>query len=486
MLGIAILILSTVIALAAPLLTSYDPVWDTYIAQDYAVPSWFRSLPGGQNLTENLEVITQPGLSTPESLEEWNFTTTTSSATIELRYDRVTGAEDYGCAAIYFRRAKGTGYSGEVKATLAKRFFYPYSGYPGIFKAWVVVLTEGAEYLEQISIKVFFRRLDENATTSYLLWNKRIDEDSEYWITSSPPIDSYASKVWIAKYFGDPMADPTKIVFNATTYYEYAVEIGFTDSKRGMLYKDIEVIVYLDDLNAKLYGDAFGLFGTDYRGRDIFTQLIQGARISLLVGFLSALISVVIGLLVGLFSGYLGGVVDEIVMRFTDMLLVIPGLPLLIVLIAVFKEAFQQPTFIIIIFLLGTLGWMGFARVVRSQVLTLRERPFVEAAKAVGAGKLHVIVRHILPNVMSLVYVSLALSVPAAILSEAALSWLGLYDPNVMSWGRMLFDVQNNHGVERWWWILPPGLSIAAVSLSFILIGYALDETLNPRLRVRR
>jgi len=129
---------------------------------------------------------------------------------------------------------------------------------------------------------------------------------------------------------------------------------------------------------------------------------------------------------------------------------------------------------------------MSFARIVRSQVVSLKERPFVEAAKAVGAGKFHIILSHILPNVMSLVYVSLALAVPSAILAEAALSWLGLFDPRVVSWGRMLNEAQFQQGIDKWWWIVPPGISIALVSLSFVLLGYALDEILNPKLRQRR
>jgi peptide/nickel transport system permease protein len=169
-------------------------------------------------------------------------------------------------------------------------------------------------------------------------------------------------------------------------------------------------------------------------------------------------------------------------MRFTDLLLVIPDTPLYIVLMAVISPSVWN-----LVLLITVIGWTGFARVVRSQALTLRERPFVEGARAIGAGKSRIIMRHILPNVMNLVYVTLATSVPYAITSEAWLSWLGLYDPYVMTWGRMLYDVQNaSEGIKMWWWVIPPGLCIAAISLSFILLGYALDEILNPKLRKRR
>jgi peptide/nickel transport system permease protein len=174
--------------------------------------------------------------------------------------------------------------------------------------------------------------------------------------------------------------------------------------------------------------------------------------------------------------------VDEVLMRFTDALLVLPGLPLMIVLITVLSAG--QYNLNIFIIVIGFLGWMGFARVVRSQVLSLKERPYVEAAKAVGAGTPYILWRHILPNVIVLVYVTLALSVPGAIVSEAAFSFLGFIDHTQMSWGRMLNDAATNPAI--WWTMVPPGLAIAVLSLSFILIGYAIDDILNPRLRTRR
>ena len=182
----------------------------------------------------------------------------------------------------------------------------------------------------------------------------------------------------------------------------------------------------------------------------------------------------------GLVAGYLGGIVDEILMRFADMLLVLPFLPLLLVLIAVLGPSIWN-----LIILMGLLGWMGFSRVIRSQVLSLKERAFVEASRAAGAGALHIIVKHLLPNVMSLVYVNLALTVPTAIVVEAALSWLGLGDPNTMTWGMMLHDIQYWGAYKDWWWVLPPGLCIALLSSSFVLIGYAIDEIVNPKLRER-
>src|SRR2546425_6803024 len=182
----------------------------------------------------------------------------------------------------------------------------------------------------------------------------------------------------------------------------------------------------------------------------------------------------------------MGKMVDEVLMRFTDMLLVIPGLPCLIVLVSVIGDSLGSSRLPVLILVIGFLGWMGFARVVRAQVLSLKERRFVEAAKAAGAGTGHITTRHIVPNIIGLIYVNLALAVPGAILTEAALSFLGLGDVTVMSWGRMLNLVEIYSAQKAWWWVLPPGLSIALVSLAFVMIGFSLDTIFNPKLRSRR
>jgi peptide/nickel transport system permease protein len=196
-------------------------------------------------------------------------------------------------------------------------------------------------------------------------------------------------------------------------------------------------------------------------------------------------VSVGLGLVVGLIAGYIGGATDEVLMRVTDMLLVIPTLPLTIVLIFVLGQSLLN-----IIVVIGFLGWMGFARTVRSAILSLKERSFIEAVRSAGGGRFYIIRKHLVPNVFPLIYITLAMSVPGAIVTEAALSFLGLGPMDVMSWGRILYEYElsgqmASGAFSTWYWTIPPGICIALLSLSFILIGFSLDEILNPRLRER-
>jgi len=473
MLGIGILIFFTVLALAAPLLTPYNPIYSPeIIAADLTYPTWLKYFPGYEKTSENSNPIEDPSFSNNESVQQWVFAAIPPNPNHTLKYVADVGSphSPLGCVVISFERDY-VGQAEELTSVLTKEFYYPYLGPPKRFMGQIYTKAEGVKDVSQwgVEIKVFIQR--ENGERNYLWSAKQGGKyKSEAWITPSiygqdvypPLIDSYR-------------LDPMGTIFSQQTNYKYGVEVLFS--------KDVQkASVYIDDLDLKLYGSAFGLLGTDNAGLDIYTQLIYGTRISLLVGILASLISVTLGLTIGLFSAYLGRVVDEISMRFTDMFLVLPELPLLLVLIAVLGPSIWN-----IIWITGFLGWMAFARTVRSQTLSLKERPFIEAARAVGAGKLHIITRHILPNVMNLVYVTLAMSVPYAIMSEAYISFLGLYDPYIMTWGRMFHEAEAlPGGVQRWWWIIPPGLCIAAISISFILIGYALDEILNPKIRERR
>ena len=222
--------------------------------------------------------------------------------------------------------------------------------------------------------------------------------------------------------------------------------------------------------------------GTDEHGRSVLDLVIQGSQISLLVGFLATGMSMLIGSLVGITAGYSGGWVDVLLMRFTDWFLVIPFLPLAIVLAAILGRSL-----FVIALVIGITTWPATGRVVRAQVLTLKERPYVERARSLGAGDRQIIGRHILPNVFPLIFANTILVVALAILTEATLSFLGLGDPFSISWGSILESAFAEGAISlcAWWYLVPPGLCIVLVVLAFTMCGYAFDEILDPRLRDR-
>jgi peptide/nickel transport system permease protein len=223
--------------------------------------------------------------------------------------------------------------------------------------------------------------------------------------------------------------------------------------------------------------------GTDELGRDLFREFLAGAGISLLVGFTATVIAIVIGSVVGLVAGYFGRWVDGSLMRITDFFLVLPTIPLVIALAAIFGQSLG-----IIMLVIGLTGWPSVARIVRSQVLSLRERQFVRRVQSMGGSHLRLIGMHILPNVAPLIFANAVLVIAGSILAEATLAFLGLGDPVHVSWGTMLHFAFVSGAVGRgaWWYFLPPGLGIVLVVLGFTLSGHTLDRILNPRLRERR
>ncbi len=220
-------------------------------------------------------------------------------------------------------------------------------------------------------------------------------------------------------------------------------------------------------------------FGTDDAGGDVLTNFLYGARISLTVGFIASLIAVTIGGLLGLTAGYAAGGVDNAIMRFTDIMLVIPDLPLAVVIVAL-----TRPSLTNIILVIGLLGWTSTARLVRSQTLSVKQRKFVTRARAVGAGGPYIVRRHILPLVLPLIVVNTVLVISLAILNESTLSFLGLGDPTALSWGQMLNFAFTRGAMSAgaWWALVAPGLGIVWVVLACTLLGQGLEQALNPRL----
>jgi peptide/nickel transport system permease protein len=223
------------------------------------------------------------------------------------------------------------------------------------------------------------------------------------------------------------------------------------------------------------------LLGTDDAGKDVLASLLYGSRVSLIVGFAAAFISLIIGGSIGLIAGYFGGKLGAGLMRFTDFFLVIPDLALLIVIVAVLRDR----SLFNLILVIGALGWTTTARLVRSQTLSLRERKFVLRARAVGGGDWYILRRHILPLALPLMLANTVLVISLAILSESTLSFIGLGDPTVISWGQMLDFAFGRGAVSAgaWWALLPPGMAIVWIVLGTTLLGTAMEEAFNPRLR---
>ena len=256
---------------------------------------------------------------------------------------------------------------------------------------------------------------------------------------------------------------------------------------KGEQYKILGIIPCSLHLFGTDNGGRFYLLGTDINGRDVFSRLLFGGRISLTIGFLALFILFPVGLLYGGISGYFGGWVDILMMRFAEAVMAIPSFYLLIILASILPANMTSiQRFTLIVVILALIGWAGFARVVRGMVLSIKNEEFVQSAETIGASKMRIIIRHILPQTTSYVIIAMTLSVPSYILSESGLSFLGLgiQQPDA-SWGNMLKEAQEYINILYRPWLLTPGLLIFIAVLCFNLIGDTIRDILDPKGKLR-
>lgn len=476
MIGLFIVIVYVLAAAAAPIITQYKPD-ELFLADNLAAPSWMRNLSAKYKdapvtftrIIGKDDWTISEGADFPLSetkYDEQDFmliemppasSAGTEDPTVELLkeiYTKEEIAELLGTPA--------------AKSTFVMEYIIPYDYSPP--KTFSFSFDYAVEEVTDEAFTDARLLLISPSGKEYDLWGMELYGP---WPISYITVDGrdVPVKMRLGMGFFD---DPADVIFSERGDYKVKFVVS-TDSATGAK-------VYIKPMKASIPGLLHGILGTDHMGSDLWSQLIYGARISLLIGLTAAFISVFLGTAVGIIAGYIGGAVDEVLMRFVDVLLAIPSLPVLIVLSALLGTSVWN-----VVILVALFSWMGTARLVRSQTLTLKERAFVEAAKASGATDGYVMITHILPNVMPLVFSSLVLRIPSAILTEASLSFLGLGDPRVPTWGRML---QNARGfgaftVMAWWWLLPPGLALTVLSLAFVFIGNTVNEILNPRYRER-
>jgi len=296
--------------------------------------------------------------------------------------------------------------------------------------------------------------------------NNNVQSFARRYVQNLPPrVD--VNTVLFSQANGELFSNPTPL--NGT----YKLNINLIKMTEDTTIQDTRLVVS---------GSVSGLLGTDNSKRDVWSGLVAGIKWALFIGLMTSAISVSVGVVYGVVSAYYGGIVDSIMQRIWEIFINIPLLPVLIVLSAIFKPSIWS-----LILMMSLFFWVGPVKTVRSMALQIKEETYVEAAKALGASHRRIIFRHMVPILIPYAFASMALNVPSAILYEATVSLLGLGDATIVTWGQILHDAMNGGAVTNglWWWVVPPGIAIALVGMTFAFLGFAMDTILNPKLRTR-
>lgn len=449
--GLGIIAVFGVLAVCAPLLTPYHPLHDYELATTMARPAWMRYFPAYRNLPVTQERVLWTDVDARHSDERWTRGQIGDGgdSLISIRADHVGD----GDGPVPFVWQHVFEYHHAPPHTFIFTIPYAFEGDPGVVgrvrleletvRGQVLELWASPELRGDVPLRV--QRIDSR--------DRRLAVQLGFDF-----FDNLASQL-----FAEPGTYTVRLRFELD---------GVNEASSATF--------YLGESRLRIPGDLHGLLGADHVGSDLWSQWLYGARTSLWVGFVTAITAVVIGTCVGLISGYWGGWIDELLMRIADVMLSIPVLPVMVVVAATVGKHMGN-----VIILLALFSWMGTARVVRSATLTLRKQTFVEAARAAGATPFYIVRKHILPHTFGLIFASLVLQVPGAITAEATLSFLGMGDPSMATWGRMLHHARNFGAFAElaWWWILPPGLSITLLSIGLLWVGNTVDDIFHHRIR---
>lgn len=477
--GVAIILLFVMAAFLGPMITPYKPS-DRELASSMAMPEWIRIFPQFSDLPSTSE-------------NEVNFTLAESNDSINIEFKNYDPeiCNLLNKTTVKVWKAKYYGNNIEpLEINLFWNFTYTYAPPPIIIFSfrWRVTNIVDAAYNIELCLyrrgitPVEYSLWDSNFKSgsplrslqyrsSYVEWPKLVDLSSD--------VNDLIKRLTpqIGPFENQTSESLLKTMFSDKGEYGLVMHIRLKPLSTNATC-EIDII----DPKFKWLGLVHGILGTDHEGADIFSQLIYGTGVSISIGLMIAVLSTTIGTLVGVASGYIGGWIDEVSMRIVDILFCLPTFPLLLTLVIMFGRNIYLIMFFIVI-----LAWMGLARAIRSQVLSLREMSFIESAIASGASTRQILLRHIIPNVMPLAFTSMTLSIPIAVIMETSLSFLGFSDPNLMTWGRMINQAMKFGAFPKlaWWWIFSPALAITILCTGFVFISHALDQVLNPRLRRR-
>jgi len=462
--SIGILVFFVLVAIIGPMTTPYKNPYSSseyYVAGPYAVPSWATIFPQYKDYP-------------PDMSTTLNLTSTSGNG-------YVTYNGSY--YVVYLKPHQ----SENLTFTLFWKYSYPYSF---TFSTTVIPYTiQGVQvnfYTENSSGYKFFLlsyvpikyQYEYNYPTNVLNLNKTNSisiTPSSLNSANSP----YVASLPISQQALLGLQFPTELLGKSgpTSVMISVINIGSTSAK-----------VYIAPVHFSDLGRSFGILGTDDNGASVYAEYVIGARFDLELSVIASIIIVGIGLIVGLVAGYVGGKTDLVLNSITDFFLTIPGLPLFITLETVFIVtgiAANISRAELVLLIIGGLSWMGTMKIIRSVTFSVKSRTFVEASRALGGGTLHVIRKHILPNILGVVFAQLAYDVPVVILIESGLDFLGFGIPlsAFPTWGNMLgaaTDAASSANSFAWWWVIPPGLSIVLLSVAFYYFGTALQEVLSP------